>query len=178
MTLIKGVCMDLLTTIRTIPDFPRPGILFYDITTLMANADALREAVDGLTKKAAALRPQLLAGLESRGFLLAVPVALALGTGVLMVRKKGKLPGETLCEVYAKEYGEDAFEISADIIEPGQRVVVVDDLLATGGSLKAAVTLLQKAGAEVPGAVCLMELAFLKGREAVAVPVEVLVSVD
>lgn len=166
--------MDLKNRIRTIPDFPKPGILFYDISTLMADAEALRETVDRLEERIASHRPELLAGIESRGFLLAAPLAVRLGIGMVMIRKKGKLPGKTISITYAKEYGEDILEIPEGLIRAGQRVVVVDDLLATGGSMNAAVELVRKAGGTVPGAACILELAELNGRKSVSVPVDVL----
>ena len=170
--------IDLKQHIRTIPDFPSPGILFYDISTLLLHATAWKEAMDRMVRLIAPHTPDLVAGIESRGFLVASPLALELGVGQIMIRKPGKLPGSTISVEYEKEYGRDRLEIPADLIKPGQRVVVVDDLLATGGSLNAAVELLCKAGAVVPGAACILELAALGGREKISVPVDALVSVE
>lgn len=159
--------MDLKQHIRAVPDFPRPGILFYDVSTLLANAGAWRRAVRELADIVAVHEPHVLAGIESRGFLLAAPLALELGCGFVMVRKKGKLPGPVIRHDYALEYGTDTVEIQQDAVAPGHRVVVLDDLIATGGTMAAAIELLRKVGAEVPAAVCLMELTFLGGRAAV-----------
>lgn len=170
--------MDLRPHIRTIPDFPKPGILFYDISTLLAHPAAWKQATATLATAIGAFRPDVLAGIESRGFLVAAPLALHLGCGFVMVRKRGKLPGKTVAHSYQLEYGQDTLEIQADAIRPGQRVVVLDDLLATGGTLAAAIALLRKVGAEVTGAGCMIELTFLKGRAHVDVPVTTLVSYD
>jgi adenine phosphoribosyltransferase len=170
--------MDLKDHIRSIPDFPKPGILFYDIATLLRNADAWQVAMGRLAKAVRAYQPDLLAGVESRGFLLAAPLALKLGCGFIMLRKRGKLPGATVALDYALEYGSDRIEIQADAVEPGQRVIVVDDLLATGGTMAAGIQLLRNVGAEVPAAVALIELTFLKGRDRLDVPFEALVAYD
>jgi adenine phosphoribosyltransferase len=129
--------MELKDHIRGIPDFPKPGILFYDISTLLRHADAWQVAMGRLAKVVRAYQPDLLAGVESRGFLLAAPLALKLGCGFIMLRKRGKLPGPTVGHDYALEYGTDRIEVQADAVMPGQRVVVVDDLLATGGTMAA-----------------------------------------
>jgi adenine phosphoribosyltransferase len=131
-----------------------------------------------LSKMVRAHHPTVLAGVESRGFLLAAPLALNLGCGFVMLRKRGKLPGPTVGLDYELEYGTDRIEIQADAIEPGARVVVVDDLLATGGTMSAGIKLLQSIGAEVAAAVALMELSFLKGRDRLDVPFEALISYD
>jgi adenine phosphoribosyltransferase len=167
--------MDIRDHIRQIPDFPKPGILFYDISTLLAHPLAWRETVDRLAAVVRPLAPDMLFGIESRGFLTAAPLALQLGCGFGMVRKRGKLPGPTVTYTYELEYGSDTIEIQADAIHPGQRVVVMDDLLATGGTLAATVELLQKVGARVEGAACIVELTFLEGRKRLNVPVEALV---
>lgn len=169
--------MDLLHRIRTVPDFPTPGILFYDISTLVADAEAWRETVRKLTGAARKYTPHFVAGIEARGFLAAAPLAATLGAGVLMIRKKGKLPGKVLRYTYEKEYGRDTLEIPEGLVQPGQRVLIADDLLATGGTLNAAVHLLQDAGAVVPAALFILELNDLGGREKAAVPVESLLSV-
>lgn len=170
--------MNLKDHIRTIPDFPKPGILFYDISTLLAHAEAWQVTMDRLAEAVDAHKPDILAGIESRGFLVAAPLALKLGLGFVMVRKKGKLPGETLPYTYDLEYGTNTIEIQSDAVEPGQRVVLLDDLLATGGTMAAAVHLLSQSGAEVQGAACLIELAFLDGRAKMDIPITTLVSYD
>ena len=170
--------MDLKDHIRSIPDFPKPGILFYDISTLLAHAKAWHETIERMAAAVRPYKPDTLAGIESRGFLLAAPLALALGTGFVMLRKQGKLPGITVRHTYALEYGTDTIEIQSDAIEKGQRVVLVDDLLATGGTMAAAVTLLEQVGAVVPAAACIVELTFLDGRKRLPVPVEALVQYD
>jgi adenine phosphoribosyltransferase len=164
--------------IRQIPDFPKPGILFYDISTLLAHANAWQRTVGVLADAVRPHQPDLLVGIESRGFLVAAPLALELGVGFVMVRKKGKLPGATIPYTYDLEYGTDTVEIQADAIVPGQRVVVLDDLLATGGTLGAAIGLLQKVGADVRAAACIIELAFLAGRAKLSVPFISVVSYD
>ena len=170
--------MDLKDHIRGIPDFPKPGILFYDISTLLRHADAWQVAMGRMARAVLPYQPDLLAGIESRGFLIAAPLALKLGCGFVMLRKRGKLPGATAGLDYALEYGADRIEIQADAIAPGQRVVVVDDLLATGGTLAAGIALLRAAGAEVPAAAALIELTFLNGRNRLDVPCEALVAYD
>ncbi|GAN81283.1 adenine phosphoribosyltransferase [Acidocella aminolytica] len=170
--------MDLKDHIRGIPDFPKPGILFYDISTLLRDADAWQVAMGRMANRVRAYHPTVLAGVESRGFLLAAPLALKLGCGFVMLRKPGKLPGATVGLDYALEYGTDRIEIQADAVEPGARVVVVDDLLATGGTMAAGIKLLQNVGAEVAAAAAVIELTFLHGRDKLDVPVETLVQYD
>lgn len=170
--------MNLADHIRHVPDFPKPGILFYDISTLLAHSDAWKATVDQLAEQIKPLNADVLVGIESRGFLTAAPLALALGVGFVMVRKAGKLPGETISHSYDLEYGSDTIEVQSGIIEKGARVVVLDDLLATGGTMAAAVTLLRKIGAEVVGASCIIELTFLKGREKLDIPVSTLLTYD
>jgi adenine phosphoribosyltransferase len=170
--------MDLKEHIRSIPDFPTPGILFYDISTLLRHADAWQVAMGRMAKMVRAHHPDLLAGVESRGFLMAAPLALKLGCGFIMLRKKGKLPGETVGLEYALEYGSDRIEVQADAVTPGQRVVVVDDLLATGGTMAAGIALLRKLGAEVPAAAALIELTFLNGRRRLDVPFDALIAYE
>jgi len=170
--------MNLKDHIRSIPDFPKPGILFYDISTLLAHPKAWHATIEQLAEAVKAYKPDVLAGIESRGFLLAAPLALALGTGFVMLRKKGKLPGINVRHTYALEYGTDTIEIQADAIEKGKRVVLVDDLLATGGTMAAAITLLEQVGAVVPAAACIIELTFLEGRKRLPVPIEALLRYD
>jgi adenine phosphoribosyltransferase len=170
--------MDIKQHIRGVPDFPKPGILFYDISTLLANADAWRATVQNLTETLRPHRPDLLVGIESRGFLVAAPLAHTLGCGFVMVRKQGKLPGATIRYTYDLEYGTDTVEIQADAIKPGQRVIVLDDLLATGGTLAAAIRLVRMVGGEVSAAACIIELAFLGGRSKIDVPFSSVVSYD
>jgi adenine phosphoribosyltransferase len=170
--------MDLKEHIRGIPDFPRPGILFYDISTLLADADAWQVAMGRMARAVRPHMPDLLAGIESRGFLIAAPLALKLGCGFIMIRKPGKLPGPTVGVDYTLEYGNDRVEIQADAVQPGQRVVVVDDLLATGGTAAAGIKLLRQQGAVVPAVAALIELTFLNGRKRLDVPCEALVAYD
>jgi adenine phosphoribosyltransferase len=170
--------IDLKKHIRSIPDFPKPGILFYDISTLLAHAKAWHATVERMADALRPYKPDVLAGVESRGFLLAAPLALALGTGFVMMRKQGKLPGTTVRHTYALEYGTDTIEIQQDAITKGARVVLVDDLLATGGTLAAGVKLLEQVGGVVPAAACVIELTFLEGRKRLNVPVETLLKYD
>ncbi|MCC8431331.1 adenine phosphoribosyltransferase [Reyranella aquatilis] len=170
--------MDLKKHIRSIPDFPKPGILFYDISTLLAHPKAWHTTIERLADLIRPHKPDVLAGIESRGFLLAAPLALALGTGFVMLRKKGKLPGMTVRHTYALEYGTDTIEIQQDAVHKGARVVLVDDLLATGGTMAAAVELLESVGAVVPTAACIIELTFLEGRKKLKPPVETLLQYD
>ncbi len=170
--------MDLKAHIRSIADFPKPGILFYDISTLLRDADAWQVAMGRMARAVRGYHPDILAGVESRGFLIAAPLALKLGCGFVMLRKPGKLPGATIGLDYALEYGTDRVELQADAVQPSQRVVIVDDLLATGGTMAAGIALLRKAGAVVPAAAALIELGFLHGRARLDVPCEVLVSYD
>lgn len=167
--------MDLKSYIHDVPDFPKPGILFRDISPLLASSAAWKSAVDRLAEAVAPHKPDLLAGIESRGFLVTAPLALTMGCGFMMVRKRGKLPGKTIPHTYALEYGEDTIEIQNEAVKPGMRVVVLDDVLATGGTLNAAISLLQKAGADVRSAACIIELKFLEGRKRLPVPFDSLV---
>ncbi|KAF0114336.1 MAG: adenine phosphoribosyltransferase [Rhodospirillaceae bacterium] len=170
--------MNIKDHIRGIPDFPKPGIYFYDISTLLAHPDAWQVTMGRLAKMVGAHRPDVLAGIESRGFLVAAPLALKLGCGFVMIRKKGKLPGATVRHEYDLEYGSDVLEIQENMIEPGQRVVVLDDLLATGGTTRAAIQLLRTVGADVVAAACIIELLFLNGRSKLDVPFNALASYD
>ena len=170
--------MDLKDHIAAIPDFPKPGILFYDVSTLLRNADAWQVAMGRMANMVRQWQPDVLAAIESRGFLLAAPLALKLGCGFVMLRKPGKLPGRVQGHDYALEYGSDRLEIQADAVAPGQRVVVVDDLLATGGTMAAAIALLRGVGAEVPAAAALIELTFLGGRQRIGLPFASLIAYD
>ena len=151
--------------VLTIPDFPEPGIMFRDITSVIQDPDGLKLAVDGLTDLVRDLDFDLVIGPESRGFIFGVPVAYLLGKGFVPVRKKGKLPRETVSEKYDLEYGQAEVEIHKDAIRPGQKVVIVADLIATGGSAEAAAKLVRKLGGEVVRMVFVMELAGLEGRK-------------
>lgn len=170
--------MDLKSHIRSVPDYPKPGILFYDISPMLAHPDAWAVAMGRMAQIVRGFEADLLVGIESRGFLVAAPLALKLGTGFAMVRKKGKLPGKTVRYSYDLEYGSDTVEVLADLIKPGQRVVVVDDLLATGGTMNAAIHLLRQVGADVRAAAFLIELEFLGGRKKLDVPVASLLSYE
>lgn len=170
--------MDLKQHIRQIPDFPKPGILFYDISTLLSHPEAWQETVRQLETAVGDFKPDILAGIESRGFLVAAPLALKFGLGFQMIRKQGKLPGKTIPYTYDLEYGTDTIEIQEGGIDAGQRVVIVDDLLATGGTMRAATNLLQGVGAEVVAGACIMELAFLGGRDRLDIPFVSLISYD
>lgn len=156
---------DIRQRIRTIPDFPKPGIMFRDITTLLLDAEGLGLTID---RMAAAVEGKidLVAGIEARGFLFGAALAVKLGAGMLLVRKDGKLPGATIAEDYALEYGTDRIAIHADALAPGARVLLVDDLIATGGTARAAVRLLKKAGAEVVQASFVVDLPELGGADA------------
>ena len=152
----------------TIPDFPEPGIMFRDITSVIQDPDGLKTAVDGLTDLVRNLDFDLVIGPESRCFIFGVPVAYLLGKGFIPVRKKGKLPRETVSEKYDLEYGQAEVEMHKDAIKPGQKVVIVDDLIATGGSAEAAAKLVEKLGGKVVRMVFVMELAGLEGRKKLA----------
>jgi adenine phosphoribosyltransferase len=168
---------DLRSLIRDIPDFPKPGILFRDVTPLLGNGPAFRSCIRQLCERVAAHRPQMIAGIESRGFIFGANVAMELGIGFVPIRKPGKLPWKTRREQYALEYGTDAIEIHEDAFAQGARVALVDDLLATGGTAGAAVKLLQQLGGKVVVAGFVIELQSLEGRKRlVDVPTEVLIS--
>ncbi|WP_041244275.1 adenine phosphoribosyltransferase [Gloeobacter kilaueensis] len=156
--------MDLKDYIRDVPDFPEPGILFRDITTLLAEPGALRYAIDALADKVAGLAPDYVAGIESRGFIFGTPLALALGCGFVPVRKPGKLPAAVFREEYTLEYGKNVLEIHQDALGTASRVLVVDDLLATGGTAAATAQLIHRAGGTVVGFGFIIELTFLNGR--------------
>lgn len=164
--------IDLDQHIRRIPDFPKPGILFYDISTLLDHPQAWSASVDRMAEAVAAFKPDLVAGIESRGFLFAAPVSIKLGTGMLMIRKVGKLPGTVVSHSYELEYGSDTLQLSDGLVKKGARVAIIDDLIATGGTAAASVTLLRKVGADVVGAAFLIELEGLGGAAKMGVPVE------
>ncbi|MFF8035489.1 MULTISPECIES: adenine phosphoribosyltransferase [unclassified Streptomyces] len=162
---VTGPGRHLADRIRDIADHPRPGVMFKDITPLLADPQAFSAAVDILSAASAQYGATKIAGLEARGFLLAAPVALRCGAGCVPVRKAGKLPGETLARAYQLEYGTATIEIQRGAFDSDDRVVVVDDVLATGGTAEAAVELIQSTGAHVTSVSVLMELSFLSGRE-------------
>jgi len=170
---------DLRAAIRTIPDHPKPGILFRDITTLLGNARAFRRAVDELVHPFAGTKIDKVAGIEARGFILGGAIAHQLSTGFVPIRKKGKLPHAKVAIGYSREYGIDEMEMHADAVTPGERVVLIDDLVATGGTAEEAVTLLKQLGAELVVACFVIDLPDLGGRkkiEALGVPVRTLIA--
>lgn len=157
---------DLLSHVRDIPDWPTPGVMFRDITPMLADADAFSRCVAALASLGNADGDiDLVVGIEARGFILAAPVAHQLGAGFVPVRKHGKLPHETFAEAYSLEYGEAVLEIHTDAIRPGQRVLILDDVLATGGTVAATAELIRRAGGEIAGVSVLIELSALNGRE-------------
>ena len=157
--------MDLKKYIKDIPDFPEPGVLFRDVTPLLADKDAYQESIRLLSDFAKEKKVDLVLGPEARGFLFGCPVALALNCGFVPVRKPGKLPREVVSQSYDLEYGSNEIQMHSDSIQPGQNVLIVDDLLATGGTVDAAVSLIEKMGGNVVGIAFLIELEALKGRE-------------
>jgi len=156
---------ELRARIREIPDFPKPGILFYDITTMLKDPPAYRESIDLMLEPWRGDKVDLVVGMESRGFIFSAPMAYLLDAGLVPVRKLGKLPAETITVEYALEYGSNTLEIHRDAIQPGQRVLIVDDLLATGGTVRGTIDLVERLQGEVVGLGFLVELEFLKGRE-------------
>ena len=156
---------DLRHKIREVPDFPKPGILFYDITTLLKDGNDFREVIDRMAEQVADKQVDVVVGMESRGFIFSAPLAYKIGAGLVPVRKLGKLPAETLEVEYALEYGSATLEIHRDAIEPGQKVLIVDDLLATGGTVQGTVDLVRRLGGEIVALSFMVELTFLKGRE-------------
>jgi adenine phosphoribosyltransferase len=156
---------DLKSFIRDVPDFPQPGILFRDITPLLNDPAAYRYVIDELARRTGALSPDAIVGIESRGFLFGAPVAYQLGVPFVPVRKAGKLPAERMSVEFALEYGQSQLDIHADALERGQRVVIIDDLLATGGTAAAAAKLVELLGASVAAMAVVVELAFLPGRD-------------
>ena len=157
--------MDWKARIRNVKDFPKPGIVFRDITTLIKDGAALDAAATQLAERFRAKQPELVIGVESRGFIMGTAVALKLGVGFIPARKPGKLPAETIRKEYELEYGTDAVEIHADAIGKGQKVLLIDDLIATGGTAAATAQLVEQAGGELVGCGFLIDLAFLKGTE-------------
>lgn len=170
--------IDLKAHIRSIPDYPKPGILFYDIGTLLAHGPAWRETVVRMSEIVKPLNPDMIVGVESRGFLVGAALAAHLGIGFAMVRKKGKLPGETVARSYELEYGSDVIEMQKGVLKKGDRVVLCDDLLATGGTAAAALALIRAQEAQVLHAAFVIELGFLKGRAKLDVPVTSLLHYD
>ena len=171
----------LLDSIRTIPDYPKPGILFRDITTLLGNAKAFRRSVDELVHPYAGAKVDQIAGIEARGFILGGAVAHQLSAGFVPIRKKGKLPHETVRIAYSLEYGVDEMEMHKDAVTPGEKVILVDDLIAPGGTAEGAVKLLQRMGADVVAACFVIDLPDLGGRakiEALNVPVRTLIAFE
>ncbi len=158
--------MDLKQYIRNIPDFPEPGIMFRDITTLLQNPRAFRYAIDSMTERFKSVEVDAIAGIDARGFVFAAPLALHLAAPLAIIRKRGKLPFQTHSQSYDLEYGTDSMEIHVDALSPGDRVLLVDDLLATGGSLAAAAALVERAGGVVAGIGVVIELSELGGRDA------------
>ena len=156
---------DLRALIREVPDFPKPGILFYDITTLLKEADAFREVIDRMADQVGDTKVDVVVGMESRGFIFSAPLAYKLGAGFVPVRKLGKLPAETIEVEYELEYGTATLEIHSDAIKRGQRVLIVDDLLATGGTVAGTIDLVERLKGEIVGLAFLVELEFLHGRE-------------
>ncbi len=166
--------MNIQDHIRIVPGFPKPGINFYDIATLLAHPQAFRETIGLLMERIAPYKPDMLLGIEARGFLIAAPLAVELGCGFGMIRKKGKLPGKVLSHKYTLEYGEDEIELQPDLIGNAKRIVLIDDLLATGGTMGAACILVEKAGSQVVACACVVELDGLNGRSKFKPPFEAL----
>jgi adenine phosphoribosyltransferase len=162
--------MNLKEHIRSIPDFPKPGILFYDISTLLMNGKAWEFAVNALAERVAKEKPDRILGIESRGLMVAAAVAYKLGCGFAMIRKKNKLPGPVISHAYALEYGQDIIEVQADAVLKNQKIVLVDDLLATGGTMEAAITLVKKLGGDVKLVAFIIELTFLNGQKKLQAP--------
>lgn len=157
--------MNLKDKIRSIQDYPQKGVIFRDITTLLKDGEGMRQAIDELQAKLDGMEFDLVLGPESRGFIFGMPVAYNLNKGFVPVRKKGKLPAEVISKEYALEYGSAVIEMHKDAVKPGQKVVIVDDLLATGGTAKAIIEMVESIGAEVVGLAFLIELDFLEGRK-------------
>lgn len=173
--------MDLTSVIRTIPDYPKPGIMFRDITTLLADARGFRRAIDELVQPLAGAKIDKVAGIEARGFILGGAIAHQLSVGFIPIRKKGKLPFETMSQEYALEYGVDEVEMHVDAIEEGERILLVDDLIATGGTATAAIKLIERAGGEIVLCAFVVDLPDLGGAEklrAMGMPVTSLIAFE
>ena len=170
--------IDLKKYIETYPDFPKPGILFYDISSLMADAKTWKETIDQFSLLVKKYNPEVLAGIESRGFIFASTIAYKLNCEVVMIRKKGKLPGKTISHTYKLEYGEDCLEIQKKDNLKNKNIILIDDLLATGGTASAAIKLLQKTSVNVSAFLTLIELTNLRGRENISVQTDSLLSFD
>ncbi|USG64089.1 adenine phosphoribosyltransferase [Brevibacillus ruminantium] len=168
--------MDFKSYIRVIPDFPQPGIRFKDITTLLKDGPAYKAAIEELTTFAKEVQADVIAGPEARGFVVGAPLSYALGVGFIPIRKSGKLPYESIKAEYNLEYGKDALAVHVDAIQPGQRVLIADDLLATGGTITSTIKLIEQLGGIVVGAAFFIELSYLEGRQKMGdIPVKSLV---
>ncbi|XP_017650098.1 adenine phosphoribosyltransferase 1, chloroplastic-like isoform X1 [Gossypium arboreum] len=156
---------NISSAIRVIPDFPKPGIIFQDITTLLLDTKAFRDTIDLFVERYRGKDISVVAGIEARGFIFGPPIALAIGAKFVPMRKPNKLPGEVLSEEYSLEYGKDTMEMHVDAVKAGERALIIDDLVATGGTLSAAISLLERVGVHVVECACVIELPELKGRE-------------
>lgn len=174
----KNFASELHASLGIVPDFPKPGIEFFDISPLLRNPKMWKRTITALSEVVASFKPDIIAAIESRGFIFAAPVATELGISMTMLRKPGKLPGDLYVADYGLEYGKDRLTMQKDAIKPGQRVVILDDVLATGGTLSAAGDLIKQAGGEVEGAVCVIHLAGLKGEEKCPFPQKSLLSIQ
>lgn len=173
--------IELVDSIRSIPDYPKPGVIFRDITTLLGDARAFRRAVDELVQPYVGMKIDKIAGIEARGFIIGGAIAHQLSAGFVPIRKKGKLPDKTVSMTYSLEYGEDEMEMHVDAVKPGEKVILVDDLIATGGTAEGAVKLLRQIGAEIVSACFIIDLVDLPGRkklEAMGVEVRSLVEFE
>ncbi|GAA0140117.1 transferase [Lithospermum erythrorhizon] len=167
----------IASSIRVIPDFPKPGIMFHDITTLLLDTKAFKDTIDLFVERYRDQKINVVAGVEARGFIFGPPIALAIGAKFVPMRKPKKLPGEVISEEYSLEYGTDKMEMHVGAVQPGERAIIIDDLIATGGTLNAAIRLLERVGVEVVECACVIELAELKGRDKLGDnPVFVLIS--
>lgn len=162
---MEKLVLELKDSIRDVPDFPKKGIIFKDITTLLSKGQLFRNAIDQISEQFKDKNIKKVIGVESRGFIIGAPVAYNLGAGVVPIRKKGKLPYKTISATYQLEYGSDCLQMHEDALAPGENVLIIDDLLATGGTAGATVDLVQKLGANITGIAFLIELSFLNGRE-------------
>ena len=171
-----GACMDISSFIRTVPDFPKTGVQFKDVTTLLQNGPAFKYIIDGWRDRYRDKNVETIVAADARGFIFGSALAYSMELPIALVRKKGKLPHDTISEDYDLEYGTDTLEMHVDALKPDERVVIVDDLLATGGTMRASVRLVEKLGAEIVEITCVVELPMLKGREKLAgYPVHTLV---